>query len=48
MGMTKKVSTISDGNWSDRFGNKGLSALSGFLTTYNVATQAVAFADENC
>ena len=48
MGMTQKVSIISDGNWSDRFGNKGLSALSGFLTTYNVATQAVAFADANC
>jgi len=48
MGMTQKVSTMTDNNWGERFGNKGLSALSGFLTTYNVATQAVAFADANC
>ena len=46
--MEQKVSTMTDNNWADRFGNKGLSALAGFMSTYNVATQAVAFANENC
>lgn len=46
--MEQKVSTMTDNNWGSRFGNKGLSAFAGFMSTYNMVSQAVAFADENC
>ena len=41
--MIQKVSTMTDNNWGERFGNKGLSALAGFMSTYNMATQTFVF-----
>ena len=41
--MDQKVSTMTDSSWGEKFGNKAVAALAGFLTTYNVASQAVAF-----
>ena len=38
-----------EGNsWGDKFNDKAASSLAAFMSTYNVASQTVAFADENC
>ena len=36
--------SLENSNWANRFGNKGVGALAAFMSTYNMVSQAVAFA----